>query len=148
QRKPQAWDTEVGPTVGDAARNIPSPAAMQKQLKELIEQESRTETTITLSLTEALQRHQYLTVVGAPGSGKTTLLKYLALSFARRQARERLELAEDRLPILVYLRDFGPFLDAAPQEEDGVTLLLRFLAEQHQKTAAYLNLPEDFFSQL
>ncbi|MBI3757831.1 MAG: HEAT repeat domain-containing protein [Deltaproteobacteria bacterium] len=100
----------------------------------------------TLSLTEALRRNQCLAVIGAPGSGKTTLLKYLALSFARRQARERLELTEDRLPILVYLRDFGPFLNAAPQQEDGAALLLRFLAEQYQKTAAYLNLPEDFFS--
>ncbi len=104
------------------------------------------ETIVTLSLSEAL-RHQYLAVIGAPGSGKTTLLKYLALSFARRQARERLELTEDRLPILVYLRDFGPFLDAAPQQEDGAALLLHFLSEQYQKTAAYLNLPGDFFSQ-
>jgi DNA segregation ATPase FtsK/SpoIIIE-like protein len=47
-----------------------------------------------VSVHEALQRNRQLIVVGAPGSGKTTLLRYLAVTFARHLANERLHLSE------------------------------------------------------
>jgi energy-coupling factor transporter ATP-binding protein EcfA2 len=150
QRQPtQALFRAIFGTTGTELSSSMEEAAKEKTERFIVREEiTRVENfTTTLSISAALEKNQCLAVIGAPGSGKTTLLKYLALSFARRQARERLELAEDRLPIIVYLRDFGPFLDTLSQQEDGASLLLRFLAEQYQKTAAYLNLPEDFFSQ-
>lgn len=59
-----------------------------------------------LSIGEVLQRcPDRLVILGGPGTGKTTLLSYLALKFARGQAREALGLEEQRLPIFIPLRD-------------------------------------------
>ncbi|MGE0684812.1 MAG: NACHT domain-containing NTPase, partial [Candidatus Binatia bacterium] len=154
QQKPQTWRTlgsSLFPEGGAAGTKVSSfTDEHSERLAELEKRASAAETTVTLSLTEALQHHSSLAIIGSPGAGKTTLLKYLALSFARRQARERLELDEDRLPIVIYLRNLGVFLDdLTPQqagEEAQATLLLRFLTERHKQTTPYLNLPEDFFS--
>ena len=145
---PVEWEGIKAKSEGDfpSPQGSPEESFASQHLRSL-EREKLEEISITVSLTEALQSSTCLAIIGAPGSGKTTLLKYLALSFARRQARERLELAEDRLPIFVYLRDFGPFLDAILESDDGPLLLLRFLSEQQKKTALYLNLPDDFFAQ-
>ena len=95
--------------------------------------------------------HRDLAILGAPGSGKTTLLRYLALSFARGQAHERLSLDEDRLPLLVTLRDFSRFLNA-PGRDGGdrrrfvPELLPGFLRDHTATVAPYLKLPDDFFS--
>ena len=104
-----------------------------------------------LSIGEALAMHRDLAILGAPGSGKTTLLRYLALSFARGQAHERLSLDEDRLPLLVTLRDFSRFLNA-PGRDGGdrrrfvPELLPGFLRDHTATVAPYLKLPDDFFS--
>jgi len=78
------------------------------------------------------------------------LLKYLALTFARRQARVRLELDEERLPIFITLRDFSRFLDHAAQRDSrsytSPLLLPRFLNDHIKAIAPHLNLPDDFFS--
>ena len=57
-----------------------------------------------LSLGLVMGRHERLAIIGPPGCGKTTLLAYLALTYARDLAGERLNLKEKRLPILVPLR--------------------------------------------
>ena len=105
---------------------------------------------ITLSISEALAAHHNLTIIGAPGSGKTTLLRYLALTFARQQAEERLSLDEDRLPLLITLRDFSRFLDNLKQNgkllDLGPQLLPQFLNQHTQNIARHLNLPDDFCS--
>ena len=108
------------------------------------------ETTVTLSLSEALAAHTRCAVIGAPGSGKTTLLKYLALTFARKQAQERLELTDEKLPIFVALRDFNRYLDNL--DTRGLLLnltaamLADFAREHTREVAPYLNLPSDFFA--
>ena len=103
-----------------------------------------------LSIGEALAKRPNLVILGAPGSGKTTLLRYLALSFARHQAEERLSLDEDRLPLLITLRDFSRFLDNPKQAgkllDLGPQLLPQFLNHHTETAAPYLNLPDDFFS--
>lgn len=108
------------------------------------------ETTVTLSIGEALRSHLSLAIIGGPGAGKTTLLKYLALTFARHQAKERFELDEERLPIFVALRDFNRFLNnlAVRGELDnlGPALLPRFLHETLKSAAPHLALPSDFFA--
>ena len=59
----------------------------------------------TVSITEALKRHDRLVVLGEPGLGKSTLLYHLALSFAANErAREAFPL-KHRLPIHLRLRD-------------------------------------------
>lgn len=59
-----------------------------------------------LSVGEVLQRcPERLVILGGPGTGKTTLVSYLTLKFARGQAKEKLELDEKRLPILIPLRE-------------------------------------------
>ncbi|MCI0565425.1 MAG: NACHT domain-containing protein, partial [Nitrososphaera sp.] len=103
-----------------------------------------------LSVSESLRKHSCLAVIGAPGSGKTTLLKYVALSSARHQAQERLELDEDRLPVFITLRDFSRFLDNLAQRGElldlGPHLVSCFLSEHMKAMAPHLQLPDDFFS--
>lgn len=113
------------------------------------DREPAEEVTVTLSLAEALRSSLCLAVIGAPGAGKTTLLHFLALAFARRQARERLELDEERLPLFVALRDFSRFLGAAVQDDTSFRpdpdWLPRFLIRRTQELAQHLHLPDDFF---
>ena len=120
-------------------------------LSRMPDRAAMTESTLTLSLSEALQQSRCLAVIGAPGAGKTTLLRFLALTFARRQAAERLELEEERLPLFVTLRDFSRFLhDTMPDEatnEPHPELLPRFLMAQVQTLASHLSLPDDFFQE-
>ncbi len=105
--------------------------------------------TVTLSLADALQNSRCLAVVGAPGAGKTTLLHFLALTFARRQAPERLGLDEERLPLFVTLRDFSRFLEGGDRmtqtSHRHPDVLPNFLTEHMQKIAPHLHLPDDFF---
>jgi HEAT repeat protein len=61
-----------------------------------------------LSVGQTLQRcPERLTILGGPGTGKTTLLNYLALKFARGEAKRELGLDEKRLPILIPLRELS-----------------------------------------
>ncbi len=114
----------------------------QRQTKEVI---------LTQSLNEALRNHDRLVVVGAPGAGKTTMLKYLALSFARNQALERLELDENRIPLFIPLRDFSRFLDNL--DKDGKLLdvnpefLPKFVSEYLKATASRLRITDEYLSE-
>ena len=58
----------------------------------------------SIAIGQALAQHRRLVILGAPGSGKTTLLKYLALTYARKQVKQRLGVKEKALPIFVPLR--------------------------------------------
>jgi HEAT repeat protein/class 3 adenylate cyclase/energy-coupling factor transporter ATP-binding protein EcfA2 len=132
-------------------RHGPGPAiTTAKDAEELEESLAKAEeTTVTLSVNEALRAHLCLAIIGAPGAGKTTLLKYLALTFARRQAKPRLELEEERLPVFVALRDFNQFLNKLAKASElmdlGPELLPRFLGEHTRAVAPHLSLPGGFF---
>jgi len=67
-----------------------------------------------LDLGQALRQHKRLVLLGTPGSGKTTLFSYLALTYARGLAQERLNLAEMRLPFLILLRQVADKLQPLP----------------------------------
>ncbi|HKV40276.1 MAG TPA: NACHT domain-containing protein, partial [Blastocatellia bacterium] len=106
-----------------------------------------------VTLNEALAAHSELAIIGAPGSGKTTLLKYIALSYARRQAKRRLGLDEDRLPVLITLRDFHQFVqsfDPGGQSAGGLNPrnLPAALAWFHSRHFPSLPLPDCFFAAL
>ena len=101
---------------------------------------------------QALADHARLVVLGDPGSGKTTLLRYLSLTYARALAGEsglvnqRLNLKEQRLPILLPLRDFARHLvDNHPDPGlDGPTLLLDYLRSYFANQG--IALPDGFFA--
>jgi HEAT repeat protein len=105
---------------------------------------------MTLSIADLLRNHESIAIIGVPGAGKTTLLKYLALTFARNQARDRLQLDEERLPIFVTLRDFNRYLANLDKRGQlgtiGPRLLPRFLQEHTLELNPQLLLPEDFFA--
>ncbi|MBI1923196.1 HEAT repeat domain-containing protein, partial [Candidatus Poribacteria bacterium] len=88
------------------------------------------------SVVDALKRGERMMVLGAPGAGKTTFMKYLALTFARNQARKTLDLNEDRLPILIRLQDMA----AALSEGAIADTLPKYLNRELQ-----LDLPDDYF---
>ena len=70
--------------------------------------EARSEEPERLSVGQVLQNcPERLVILGGPGTGKTTLLSYLALKFARGQAKQELGLDEERLPILIPLRELS-----------------------------------------
>ena len=77
------------------------------------------------------------------------MLRFLALTFARRQASERLDLEEERLPLFVTLRDFSHFLEDVIPDHAAVhrypDVLPCFLTAQTQKIAPHLSLPDNFF---
>ncbi|MBI4641765.1 MAG: hypothetical protein HY731_13800, partial [Candidatus Tectomicrobia bacterium] len=62
-----------------------------------------------IEVAQALHEHQRLVVLGDPGTGKSTLLKLLALTFAqgRKFVREKFQLDEDRLPLLIPIAAYG-----------------------------------------
>jgi len=81
-----------------------------------------------VGLAEAIQENQRLVVLGDPGSGKSTLLKYLALTFAEGEAttRERLQLSETRLPILIPLGAYALVL-----RDNSALSLSDYIAQHH-----------------
>ena len=106
---------------------------------------------VKVAVQEALATSPRLVVLGDPGSGKTTLLRYLALTYARdwRElpglVKERLELDERRLPVLLPLRDLARYLEKKHPDviADGPKLLLDYLRLYFQNQQ--LALPSDFF---
>ena len=107
---------------------------------------------VKVEVQEALAAHPRLVVLGDPGSGKTTLLRYLALTYARDRGGEaglvtaRLALSEQRLPILLPLRDFARYLEAQHPDSslDGPKLLLDYLRTYFANQD--IALPERFFA--
>ena len=70
-------------------------------------------------LSEALEAHDHLAILGEPGTGKTTTLQFVALCFAiPGWAKARLDLNETRIPVRIMLREY-----------DGEKRLDRFLIQ-------------------
>ncbi|UCE04673.1 MAG: SUMF1/EgtB/PvdO family nonheme iron enzyme, partial [bacterium] len=127
-----------------------APGEMQKYRPD---QPDRTKETVSISVNEALCNHRRLVTLGDPGSGKTTLLRYLTLIYARDQAetgdwvKHKFGLDESNmLPMLLYARQIGSFLQARFPMEDGteghsivINYYLQYLKNQHIK------LSTDFF---
>ncbi len=113
---------------------------------------------VKVKVQEALASYSRLVVLGDPGSGKTTLLRYLALTYARDllpvekptgeegAVKRRLELDEQRLPVLLPLRDFARYLERYHPDigADGPKLLLEYLRVYFENQQ--MPLPVDFFS--
>ena len=79
----------------------------ESQIRQILDVE-KNEGTERLSIGEALKRYpNRMVILGGPGTGKTTLLSYLALKFAHRQAKELFGLKEEKLPILIRLRELS-----------------------------------------
>ncbi|MCP4546806.1 MAG: SUMF1/EgtB/PvdO family nonheme iron enzyme [bacterium] len=108
---------------------------------------------VKVEVQEALAAYPRMVVLGDPGCGKTTLLRYLALTFARDLTDraglvvERLQLdGEQRLPVLLPLRDFGRYLEThhSDPSTDGPKLLLDYLRAYFANQD--IPLPERFFA--
>jgi len=68
-------------------------------------------------LSQALEAHDHLVILGEPGTGKTTTLQFVALCFASEgRAQAGLDLDEARVPVRVTLREY-----------DGTERLDRFI---------------------
>jgi HEAT repeat protein len=100
-----------------------------------------------LSISEALAESPCLVVVGAPGCGKTTLLQWVALTYARDAAPERLEMDEQRVPVFVPLRALGKWIANHPDRHALTPDCLLSFLESHF-AGWKLNLPQGFFARL
>lgn len=100
-------DLGLGPQTPDGAASTPI-RPMPKALRE-----GRHSIWEYLS-SQQLKDHN-LVVVGPPGSGKTTLLKYIALHLVSPSRRSAQAAQVDKLPILLFLRDYAALIREDPQ---------------------------------
>jgi HEAT repeat protein len=100
-----------------------------------------------LSIVDALSENERIIVIGTPGSGKTTLLHWIALTFARNLAQERLGLTERRIPVFIPLRAFGKYVEKHKDCFDPTPACLLDFLETHFD-GWKLDLPEGFFARL
>ena len=84
-----------------------------------------------IALTDAIQQHQHLVILGDPGAGKSTLLRFLALTYAHgpEEVQRRFGVAEQRLPVLVPLAAFSEAQTAKPDLTLAAFLPQYFLAQ-------------------
>ncbi|MEI2582076.1 tetratricopeptide repeat protein [Scytonema sp. PRP1] len=77
-----------------------------------------------VDLSEAVRKHSYSVILGAPGAGKTTLLRYLALHYATAKRdnqetvivdEEKKELGKTLLPIFFRIADYAERLKQQPE---------------------------------
>ncbi|NJL23656.1 MAG: NACHT domain-containing protein [Leptolyngbyaceae cyanobacterium SM1_3_5] len=69
-----------------------------------------------------------IALIGPPGSGKSTLLEHLALTYARKLHRQQHPKAPDRVPVLLYLRDWRDAIAA-----DSPPSLVELIEQQVQR---------------
>jgi len=135
-RDEETWIEEMAHLApGEAKRLPPAYGGSEGGRRESVQQ-------VKVQVQEALQMHPRLVVLGDPGCGKTTLLRYLALTYARdlppaggeveegaSLVKQRLQLDEHRLPVLLPLRDFARYLEKECPDvgADGPKLLLDYL---------------------
>lgn len=97
-----------------------------------------------MTIDEVLAKYPVFVLRGKPGSGKSTMLRYITLSFARNEAKERLDWPhENLLPILVPLSNFGRYLQNHPYNNNAPRPLRQFIEEYFRDQD--LTLPPDFF---
>ena len=144
ERRSEQTSSE-GPDPRRAAREVLRGVNPRKVVLDAIERGEPPESGATrIGITEALKENQCLVIIGTPGSGKSTLLRYLALTYARDRAAERLGLDESRMPVLVRLGELNRHLtqQGGPSSPDHV---LDFAAEAVTRNAPELSLSADFF---
>jgi hypothetical protein len=73
----------------------------------------------------ALHENPAIILSGGSGAGKTTLLNYLALTFARRECKNRLDQDEDRLPVIANLRELTQPVKDSPALLDWLEGVVR-----------------------
>jgi hypothetical protein len=109
------------------------------------------------ALSRVLSTNPNVIITGGQGAGKTTLLRYLAITFARGEAQERLGLHERRVPVFVALRDFGSDYQKSkssssgkiPDQDTGSAEGCRRLFAQFlSKHTGANNLPDNFFEKI
>ncbi len=99
---------------------------MEMGLRRSERQEEKAERALTIN--DVLAEYPVFLLKGEPGSGKTTLLRYITLSFARNEAKERLHWpADPLLPIFVPLRNFGRYLQNHPYDNNAPRPLREFI---------------------
>jgi hypothetical protein len=108
----------------------------QKERK-LIDKPVR-EITKVLSVFEALNESDKQVILGVPGSGKSTFMMYLALTFAKGQSKERLQINEDKLPIFVSVQALAVMLEKIQNIADVIS---EFVKSELQ----IRDLPDDYF---
>jgi predicted NACHT family NTPase len=82
----------------------------------------------TLSIAEALNQFQRITIVGGPGSGKTTITSHAAAALADRTNKF---LARGYFPIYVQLRRLKEFLESESYKDKSLRDLLTDILEHH-----------------
>lgn len=82
----------------------------------------------TLSMAEALETFQRITIVGGPGSGKTTITSHATAAIADHSAKIR---GKDYFPVYVQLRRLKEFLESEQYKDKSLRDLIVDILDQH-----------------